>query len=49
MNKEELIRRNKDLEEMVRLYEENNRDLRRLLALKEKQKLIKEGQSGLYL
>jgi uncharacterized protein YqiB (DUF1249 family) len=43
MNKEELIQRNRDLEELLKLYEESNRDLRRLLALKERQKIIRMG------
>jgi hypothetical protein len=43
MKKEELIQRNRDLEELVRLYEETNRDLRKLLALKERQKLMQMG------
>ena len=43
MNKEELIQRNRDLEELQKLYEESNRDLRRLLALKERQKIIRMG------
>jgi hypothetical protein len=43
MNKEELKQRNRDLEELVRLYEETNRDLRKLLALKERQKLMQTG------
>jgi hypothetical protein len=41
MKKEELIQRNRDLEELVRLYEETNRDLRRLIALKERQKMMR--------
>lgn len=41
MNKKELIQRNRDLEELVRLYEETNRDLRELIALKDRQKLMK--------
>lgn len=41
MKKEELIQRNRDLEELVRLYEETNRDLRRLITLKERQKLMR--------
>lgn len=43
MKKEELIQRNKDLEELVRLYEETNRDLRKLLALKERQTMMQLG------
>ncbi|MGW8316471.1 MAG: hypothetical protein ACWGNV_12785 [Bacteroidales bacterium] len=43
MKKEELIQRNRDLEELVRLYEESNRDLRKLLALKERQKMMQMG------
>jgi uncharacterized protein YqiB (DUF1249 family) len=41
MKKEELIQRNRDLEELVRLYEETNRDLRRLITLKERQKIMR--------
>jgi hypothetical protein len=41
VNKKELIERNRDLEELVRLYEETNRDLRKLIALKDRQKLIR--------
>lgn len=43
MKKEELIQRNKDLEALVRLYEETNRDLRKLLVLKERQQLMQSG------
>jgi uncharacterized protein YqiB (DUF1249 family) len=43
MKKEELIQRNRDLEELVRLYEETNRDLRKLLALKERQTMMQLG------
>ena len=49
MKKEELIQRNKDLEELVRLYEETNRDLRKLIALKERQKLIRLEQRNQFL
>jgi len=41
MKKEGLIQRNRDLEELVRLYEETNRDLRRLITLKERQKIMR--------
>lgn len=41
MNKQELMQRNRDLEELVRLYEETNRDLRKLIALKDRQKMMK--------
>lgn len=43
MNKDELIRRNRDLEKIIRLQEERNQDLRRLLDLKEKQLQIRTG------
>jgi uncharacterized protein YqiB (DUF1249 family) len=49
MNKEELIKRNRDLEELVRLYEETNRDLRKLIALKERQKMIRMEQRNSFL
>jgi len=49
MKKEELIQRNKDLEELVHLYEETNRDLRKLIALKERQKLIRLEQRNQFL
>jgi uncharacterized protein YqiB (DUF1249 family) len=49
MNKEELIKRNRDLEELVRLYEETNRDLRKLIALKERQKMIRTEQRNQFL
>jgi hypothetical protein len=45
MNKKELIQRNRDLEELVKLYEETNRDLRKLIALKERQKIMKIDRS----
>jgi len=35
------MQRNRDLEELVRLYEETNRDLRKLIALKDRQKMMK--------
>jgi len=44
MNHQELMKMNRHLEKMLKLYEENNRDLRRLLALREKQYLMNEGQ-----
>jgi len=46
VNKKELIERNRDLEELVRLYEETNRDLRKLIALKDRQKLIRIDRRG---
>jgi hypothetical protein len=45
MNKKELIQRNRDLEELLKLYEETNRDLRKLIALKERQKMMKINRS----
>jgi hypothetical protein len=46
VNKKELIERNRDLEELIRLYEETNRDLRKLIALKDRQKLIRINRRG---
>ena len=41
MNKEELINRNKQLEQIVQLYKENNNNLRTLVAHLEKYTLQK--------